>query len=265
MKVVGIRFYEQDKTYDFDPKDTKLKVGDVAIVKTDQGIEAGEVVYLDKELKEEKLIEPIKPVLRKANLSDLEKIKQYSKREKEAAVIFREEVEKYDLPLKLIDVCFAFNGSRITFYFTAETRVDFRSLVKDLTKRFQKSIRLQQIGSRDITKDTGGYGICGRELCCTKFLKEMNSITTEMARLQQISHQRNERISGACGRLLCCLAYEAKFYQEKAKKMPELEASVKTPQGKGRVVSRNFLKEIVEVEFEDQGRVNFKLSEIKWR
>lgn len=263
MTIVGIRFHPCDKVYDFNPKDIDLKIGDIAIAQTKQGSEAGEVIYL-KEIAEDEIKEPLTPVLRKATLSDLEKIEKYKKRQVEALKICHDLIKKHDLPMKLEGACFAFDGSKITLYFTAETRIDFRALVKDLTHHFQKSVRLQQIGLRDVAKSLGGYGPCGRELCCAKFLKEMKSIPTEVARLQQMAHRGSERISGVCGRLMCCLAYEAELYEKLAKKMPNLEMQVETTQGKGKVISRNILAQTVEVELGKETRAEFPVAEVKW-
>jgi cell fate regulator YaaT (PSP1 superfamily) len=264
-KVAGIRFHSQDKVYHFDQKDLKLNLGDVVIVETELGTEAGEVVSRDQKIDEKNLEKPLKPVLRTATSSDLEKIKKYQDKVSEALTTCHKAIEKYKLPMKLIDAHFAFDGSRLTFYFTAESRIDFRNLVKDLTRHFQKSVRLQQIGSRDAAAKIGGCGICGCELCCARFLNKFESITIDMARSQQMAHRGSERLSGVCGRLMCCLSYETKTYQELVKKMPVVGQEVKTSQGVGRVISRNVLKQEVEVELDKENRSMFDVAEIKWK
>lgn len=264
-KIAGIRFHSQDKIYHFDQKDLKLNLGDIVIVETELGTEAGEVVSCNQEIDEKKLEKPLKPVLRSATFTDLEKIKKYDEKADEAMDVCHKAIDKYDLPMKLIGAHFAFDGSRLTFYFTAESRIDFRNLVRDLTRHFQKSIRLQQIGSRDAAAKIGGYGICGCELCCARFLGKFESITVDMARAQQIVHRGSERLSGVCGRLMCCLAYESKLYQESLKKMPALGQEVKTSQGVGRVVARNILKQKVEVELDKENRVLFDVAEVRWK
>jgi cell fate regulator YaaT (PSP1 superfamily) len=264
-KVAGIRFHSQDKIYNFNQKNFKLKLGDIVIVETELGIEAGEVIFCDQEIDEKKQEKPLKPILRLATSTDLEKIKKYNNKAQDALKICYKAIKKYNLPMKLIDAHFAFDGSRLTFYFTAETRIDFRNLVRDLTRHFQKSIRLQQIGSRDAAAKIGGYGICGCELCCAKFLKKFESITVDMARVQQILHRGSERLSGVCGRLMCCLAYESKVYHELSQKMPELGQKVETPQGQGVVVSRNVLKQKIEVEFDEESKALFDVAEVRWK
>ncbi len=263
-KSLGVRFHIQDKIYDFDQVDFIVARGDKVIVETDQGVEMGTVVYADKDVKEETLEAPLKPILRKATTSDIDKMDKYNEKKKEAVDYFREAIEKYDLPMKPVDAHFAFDGSKITMFFTAESRVDFRELVKDLTRRFQKSIRLQQVGIRDVAKELGGIGMCGREVCCSVWLEDMSSITTDMARLQQMAHRGSERISGLCGRLMCCLSYEAEFYMEMSKQMPELDAIVTSPQGKGKVVDLNVLKQMARLRLESDEEMEFPVKELKW-
>lgn len=264
IKAAGIRFYLQDKIYNFDQQDFELKPGDIVIVETELGQEAGEVVIVSQELDEARLEKPLKPILRKVITTDLEKIKKYGEKKPEALDFCRKAIKKYNLSMKLQDVNFAFDGSRVTFYFTSETRVDFRDLVKDLTRHFQKSIRMQQIGSRDVARIFGGYGMCGRELCCATFLKGFESITTEMAKEQQMAQRGSERISGACGRLLCCLAYEHDEYKKLDTKMPKIGTMVKTSKGQGRVVAKNILKQTLDVVLDEETRVTVSLSEARW-
>jgi len=271
MKVVQIQFAHWDKIYHFSPNNLSLEKGDRVIVETEIGQEMGEVIgfeeiadkagtveiVISNELNaagvEEKKIEKreIKPILRQANQGDFEKLP--SKKEKEEAFDFcRKMVAKRDLPMKLVDVVFSFTGNRINFAFIADGRVDFRDLVKDLTGHFGKQIRLTQIGIRDEARLAGDYGHCGRPLCCKKFIKDFSSISSEMAEAQQVVHRGSERISGCCGRLMCCLQYEYKGYKEMAEKMPSIGQKVNVDGKKGVVIGVHLLKQTVDVEFKDE-------------
>lgn len=263
MKIAGVRFHDQDKIYDFDQGDFSLAKGDQVIVETEQGIEAGAVVYCDQDVADKKTAGDYKPIIRKATTTDREKVESYRGRSEEAMEASRGYLKELGLPMKLVDVHFAFDGSKVTAYFTADERVDFRELVKKLTRHFQKSVRLQQVGARDAAGVVGGYGVCGRQICCRGFLQEFQSITADTVKLQQVA-QGNEKISGACGRLMCCMAYEAKYYQEAAKEMPSLEQAVRTSKGRGKVVARNLLNKTVDVAFTEGDNVTFPLTEIKW-
>jgi len=193
----------------------------------------------------------IKPILRIANQSDFEKLP--SKKEKEGAFEFcRQAIIRRDLPMKLVDVVFSFTGNRLNFAFIADGRVDFRDLVKELTAHFGKQIRLTQIGIRDEARLSGDYGHCGRPLCCKKFIKDFSSISSEMAEAQQVVHRGSDRISGCCGRLMCCLQYEYKGYKEMAERMPAIGQKVNVDGKKGIVLSLHVLKQSVSVEFRDQ-------------
>lgn len=273
MKVVQIQFSPWDKIYNFDPNNLELEAGDSVVVKSELGTEIGRVVSFKevdkKDLKavEKKtepaeladgvdLVEPgkeetekeIKPVLRKATSLDLGKLVKEEDKNK-AFSFCKKMIDKQGLPMKLVDVHFAFDGSRVTFAFIADGRIDFRELVKDLTRHFSKSIRLQQIGIRDEAKLMGDFGHCGRKLCCKKFLHNLESITSEMAERQQVVHRGSERISGICGRLMCCLAYEEVGYEELAKKLPPIGAKVNVDGKRGVVVGQHVLKQTVNVEF----------------
>lgn len=252
MQVVSVKIKSWGALEEFNPRDLNLRENDAVIVETEQGLELGRVLYV-RESVEEKLVTALKPVLRKAVNTDLEKIQYYETKKDETVKIFQEKIKEYKLTMKLVDVHFALDGSRITFAFTAEGRIDFRNLLKDLTHHFQKSIRLQQVGSRDGAKVVGGYGMCGREICCSRFLEELKSVTTDMARLQEMTHKGSEKNSGLCGRLKCCLAYEADMYEELARQMPEINEVVNTPQGKGIVVSRNLLAQKIKVKLSQDG------------
>lgn len=256
VRVVEVQFTSWGRIYDFDAGESKIDVGDFVVVKTDLGTEVGKVVGIKEVSKSE--IEAaeieIKPIFRKATTADMEKFKEKEGQKKKALEICKQLIKKHNLPMKLIDAHFSFDGGRLTFAFVADGRVDFRALVSDLTKTFQKSIRLQQLGIRDEAKISGDIGICGRYLCCQKFLKDLGNITSELADLQQIAHRGSERLTGVCGRLMCCLAYEQKLYEEQIKKLPAIGTMVRTDYGKGKVVGWHVLKQSVDVELEE-GRV----------
>lgn len=263
-QVVGIIFHPEDRINYFPKGNLDFQKGEVIIIESDLGMLPGKVTEPQNEVAENQGIIQ-SGVVRKAAMPDLEKIKNYNGKRDEVLRACRDEVRRLRLAMKLVDLAFTLDGSKIVFFFTAEARVDFRDLVKNLTQKFQKSIRLQQIGSRDVTAAVGGYGLCGRELCCHKFLKNFSSITTEMARTQQMSHRGSSRISGLCGRLICCLEYEEKVYEELEKKMPETGTPVATAKGRGTILNRNILKQAVEVELQDGERLFFPISEIKWK
>jgi cell fate regulator YaaT (PSP1 superfamily) len=265
MRVVQIQFAPWDKTYSFDPINLPLVEGDSVIVKTELGTEIGKVVgFMEIEEKEikaqltdsdsEKIIgEKIKPVVRKATPPDFEKLSGQGDKE-EAMDYCKKMVEKNKLEMKLVDVYFSFDGSKVTFAFIADGRVDFRELVKDLTRHFNRTVRLYQIGIRDEAKLRGDYGPCGQSLCCKKFLNDLTSITSEMAETQQVVHRGSDRISGMCGRLMCCLAFEQKGYEELAKNMPPLGAKVNVDGKRGTIVGHHVLKQSVKVQFQgDKG------------
>jgi len=250
MRVAKILFSPWDKTYYFDPRDLELTVGDKVIVKTEMGDELGEIAGF-REIDPETLMKEtgsgeIKPITRKAGDGEIKKV-FCPKSKTEAMDACRELIKRFNLPMKLVDVRFSLEGGRITFAFIADSRVDFRELVKELTRRFNASIRLQQIGIRDEAKMTGDYGHCGMKLCCGSFLKNLESITSEMADLQGISSRGSERISGVCGRLMCCLSFEARGYKELAAKLPKPGERIKAGGKTGTVVSQCILKGCVRV------------------
>ncbi len=266
MKIAQIQFTPWDKIYYFDSNNLNLIKGSRVVVETEMGMEIGEVAGLKEDSGKEggcgcpfkkegcqkcSKLEgmEIKPVLRIATPADLEKVAK--KEEIDDALKFcKKLIKKYGLPMKLSGVHFAYDGARVTFAFIAESRVDFRDLVKDLTRHFNRGIRMQQIGIRDEAKMTGDYGHCGKPLCCRKFLGELASITSEMAEIQQCAHRGSDRISGACGRLMCCLSYEEKGYAELAKTMPPIGAKVSVDGKRGVVIGRHTLKQSVDVKFE---------------
>ena len=251
MKVAQIQFNPWDRIYDFDLGEFSLLVGDLVIVKTDMGTEIGKVVAVKNLSDEEVAIrQEIKPIVRKATSIDLEKIPD-EKQKKKDLEFCKKAASKYELPMKLVDVHYSFDGSRITFAFIADGRIDFRELVKDLTRHFNKTIRLQQIGIRDEAKLMGDFGHCGRPLCCGRFLNDLESITSEMAETQQCVHRGSERISGICGRLMCCLAFENQGYEEMSKKLPAVGAKINHKGKKGTVIAQHILKQTVDVEIKD--------------
>jgi Uncharacterized homolog of PSP1 len=271
MRVVQIQFARWDKIYHFSPNGLELKKGDRVIVETELGQEMGEVlgfeevedksgsveIFISSEINAEGVEEKktmkreIKPILRVANQGDFEKLP--SKKEKEEAFEFcRQAIIRRDLAMKLVDVVFSYTGNRLNFAFIADGRVDFRDLVKELTAHFGKQIRLTQIGIRDEARLAGDYGHCGRPLCCKKFIKDFSSISSEMAEAQQVVHRGSERISGCCGRLMCCLQYEYQGYKEMAERMPAIGQKVNVDGKKGVVLSLHVLKQSVSVEFRDE-------------
>lgn len=259
--IIGVQFNPWDQVYHFDPGSADLRVGDYIIVRTEAGVEMGKVIQFN-EVDDATLDDKLKPIVRKATREDIEKQKSLSTKRDEVLVRARELVEKHQLNMKLVDCYFSYDGGKVTLVFTADGRVDFRELVKDLARQMQKSIRLQQIGIRDEARRLGGFGACGREVCCKKFLHNLSSVTTDMARVQQVHSRGSERISGACGRLMCCLGYESDFYQEQSKKFPQQGTKVKTKQGEGTVASFNVIKETVTVAI-DKGFVEAPLKEVK--
>ena len=265
MRVAQIQFTPWDKAYHFSLNGLDLKIGDHVIVETDLGMEMGKItgfVVLKEGEDQAEENRELKPVLRRALPSDLEKLPDF-RAKRQAVEECKRVVEKYSLPMKIIDVHFSYDDSRITFAFIADGRIDFRELVKDLNRHFNRTIRLHQIGIRDEAKLAGDYGHCGRELCCRKFLKDLSSITSEMAEVQQCTHRGSDRLSGICGRLMCCLAYEEAGYKDMSEKMPPLGARVNVDGKRGVVVGHHLLKQSVDVEFEaekGEGRVRVEVD-----
>lgn len=260
--VVGVVFKEAGKIYYFDPAGLNLKTGNNVIVKTSRGMEFGEVVMAPEDVPDEEIVSPLKKVQRIASASDKEKVAKNRLKEEEASKIAEKEIAKHKLQMKLVDVEYVFDGSRIIFYFTADTRVDFRELVKDLASRFKTRIELRQIGVRDEAKMIGGLGPCGRRLCCTLFLSDFEPVSIKMAKEQDLP-LNPLKISGVCGRLMCCLKYEYEVYHEFRKKAPEREAEVETPEGSGKVVGYNVPRCKVMVEIAEGKTIEALLEEIK--
>ena len=221
MKI-SVKIFPLDNPRIYDSGNWSVEVGDIVIVSTDFGLESAEVKKINVSTKEECL-----KIVRKATLIDLETIEKNKRKNKEALSICKNLVKECGLFMKIVGIHFSFDSGKIVFLFTAEKRVDFRDLVRTLSKRFQKSIRLQQVGSRDEAKGKGGFGVCGRELCCVKFLGTLKSVTTEDAKIQQIGQRGSDRISGLCGRLKCCLGFEAEQYREDLKNASERKINKK--------------------------------------
>lgn len=249
-KIIGVRFKRPGKIYFFDPGDFEINKNDSVIVETAMGEELGYVVVPKRKIEESKLNNPLKKVIRIATKEDLNSLKKYKSKEPEALKICKEKIKKYKLDMNLIDVEYKFDGSKILFYFTADGRIDFRDLVKELASIFKTRIELRQIGVRDEVKRIGGNGVCGRELCCCSFLDNFETVSIKMAKEQNIALNPS-KISGNCGRLMCCLKYEQETYSEKLAKLPKVGAIVKTPLGEGTVEAVEILKEIVKVKIKE--------------
>jgi len=265
VKVVGVRFKKAGKVYYFDPGDLDIEVNTNVIVETARGIEFGEVVIPNREVPECKIVAPLKKVIRIATEEDKKHAEENGKKEKEAFDICLEKIKKHNLEMKLIDVEYTFDNNKILFYFTADGRVDFRELVKDLAAVFKTRIELRQIGVRDEAKMMGGMGICGRILCCKSFLGEFQPVSIKMAKEQGLSLNPT-KISGACGRLMCCLKYEQEVYEELLKKTPNVGAIVETPEGQGAVMEVSLLKGMVKVKLDKGNETDlevFKVDDIK--
>jgi cell fate regulator YaaT (PSP1 superfamily) len=246
IKVAGIRFKKAGKIYYFDPGNLDINKGDNVIVETARGIEFGECVTGLKNISEEDIVSPLKSVIRKATEQDENQHKENKIKEKEAFNICLEKIQEHRLVMKLIDVEYTFDNNKVIFYFTADGRVDFRELVKDLATIFRTRIELRQIGVRDESKMVGGLGPCGRPLCCSSFLGDFVPVSIKMAKEQNLSLNPT-KISGICGRLMCCLNYEQDTYEDIRKRLPRVGAVVETPDGKGEVVSNSVVKELLKV------------------
>jgi len=246
VKVIGVRFRQSGKVYYFDPFGQDVRRGDGVIVETAKGVEYGEVTMEPTEVEESAIVPPLRPIIRVANDNDRATLAANIEKEKEAAKIAEQKIADHKLEMKLVGVEYAFNGSKITFYFTADGRVDFRELVKDLASVFKTRIELRQIGVRDEAKLIGGLGPCGRVICCKSFLTEFHPVSIKMAKEQNLSLSPT-KISGLCGRLMCCLKYEQECYEDARKRMPKVGREVITPDGTGTVVENNLLRERVKV------------------
>ncbi|MFP4661622.1 MAG: stage 0 sporulation family protein [Halanaerobiales bacterium] len=259
--VIGVSFKRAGKVYYFEPGNIHLKMGNHVIVETARGIEFGEVVMNPKEVTEDEIVAPLKKVIRKATKEDYEKNDENKRLEKKAYDICLQKIKKHALPMKLIDVEYTFDHNKIIFYFTAEGRVDFRELVKDLARVFKTRIELRQIGVRDEAKMIGGLGICGRPLCCSQFLRDFDPISIKMAKKQELSLNPS-KISGVCGRLMCCLKYESTTYKRLKEEMPDVGDMVSSDTCEGEIVDRNLVKKMVKVDLGNGEQVELELKEL---
>ena len=256
-KIVGIKFIHSPKMYYFDPQGEFYKEGSGVVVETARGIEYGTVVVEPREVNDASVVQPLKPILRRATNADEERVKNNEAKRAEAMKIAAEKAAAHKLKMKLVDCEFAFDGSKVVFYFSAAGRVDFRELVKDLASSFHTRIELRQIGIRDETRMIGGLGPCGRECCCSGCMPDVKKVTIKMAKTQGLS-LNPAKISGLCGRLMCCLEYEYNHYSETYKKMPKVGSEVTCPDGKATVVAVNMLKLTVHVKMENKGDWTYK-------
>ena len=265
-EVIGVRFKEGGKVYYFDPDKNKLKNDDVVIVETSRGVECGTVAIANKEVADDEIVHPLKKLIRKATKEDRRRLEENKRKEKEALKICEQKIAEHGLEMKLVDVEYTFDVNKIVFYFTADGRVDFRELVKDLASVFRTRIELRQIGVRDESKMLGGLGVCGRPFCCSSFLGEFHPVSIKMAKEQGLSLSPT-KISGTCGRLMCCLKYEQDAYTDLIKRTPKVGALVKTPLGRGLVVETNLLARTLKVKMDntpdDAAPQSFKVKEVR--
>ena len=268
IKVIGVRFRQAGKIYNFSPADFQVKVGDHVIVETARGIEYGSVVQGIREVADDKVIMPLKSVIRIATEEDDKKAIENNEKEKKAFKICKEKIAIHGLEMKLIETEYTFDNNKVLFYFTADGRIDFRELVKDLASVFKTRIELRQVGVRDETKMLGGIGICGRPLCCNTYLSEFIPVSIKMAKEQSLSLNPT-KISGICGRLMCCLKNEQEAYEELNSNLPNIGEKVKTFDGfKGEVVSVNVLRQKVKivVEVDDEREIKeYAIDELKFK
>ena len=260
--VIGVKFKELGKIYFFDPNGEKFQKGDYVIVETSLGEQYTEVVVANKEVLETKLAAPLKPIIRKATFKDKRHHEENKKKEQEALETAKKLIKKYKLEMNLTDVEYTFDNSKLLFYFTADGRIDFRDLVKELASIYKTRIELRQIGVRDEVRKIGGNGICGRELCCCTFLENFDTVSIKMAKEQNIA-LASSKISGNCGRLMCCLRYEHEVYEEKLQRLPRIGAIVKTQDGEGTVDGIETLKEKVRVKLKDGEGFYYKKYDAK--
>lgn len=265
-KIVGIKFKRTAKVYYFDPKGEEYTMGAYAVVETARGIEYGKIVVEPKEVPDDEVVQPLKPVIRRITDEDLKKIRRDEERAQAAIKTANEKVAARGLKMKIIDAEYTFDNAKLVFYFTASNRVDFRDLVKELASTFRNRIELRQVGSRDETRLLGGIAPCGREVCCASCMPDFRKVTIKMAKTQGLS-LNPAKISGLCGRLMCCLEYENAHYSETYKKMPRIGSEIDTPDGKAIVVNNNMLTMVITAKRPtgDGGFTykDYKLSEVK--
>lgn len=262
IEVIGVRFKKAGKIYYFDPNFFDVSLGDHVIVETARGIEFGEVVINNKQVDEEDVVLPLKQVIRIADESDKQNVRKNEQKAKEAISLCIERVKKHNLDMNIVDVEYTFDRNKVIFYFTAEGRVDFRELVKDLASLFKTRIELRQIGVRDEAKMLGGIGPCGRMLCCSTFLGDFEPVSIKMAKDQSLS-LNPAKISGLCGRLMCCLKYESDQYEDAKEQLPDIGNIIETPYGTGKVISLNILEMIIQIEIlEDNKIIEYTIDEL---
>ena len=261
-EIVGVRFKKLGKIYFFNPRRWRVKKGDKVIVETAQGEELGEVMIASKTVPENKIVEPLKSIIRIANGRDFRRYKECREIEEKAFEICKKKIKAHGLNMTLTDVEVKFDNSKILFYFTADGRIDFRDLVKDLASIYKTRIELRQIGVRDEVRKIGGNGVCGRELCCCTFLNDFEAVSIKMAKEQNISLNPS-KISGNCGRLMCCLKYENEVYEEKLKHLPHIGAIVKTEEGIGEIDSIETLKERLRVKIKNGDDYIYRRYDVK--
>lgn len=262
IEVIGVRFKRAGKIYYFDPNYFNISAGDHVIVETARGIEFGEVVIVNKKVEEEDVVLPLKKVIRVASKEDKKNIEKNEQKAKEAFHLCIERIEDHNLEMNIVDVEYTFDRNKVIFYFTAEGRVDFRELVKDLASLFKTRIELRQIGVRDEAKMLGGVGPCGRMLCCSTFLGDFDPVSIKMAKDQSLS-LNPAKISGLCGRLMCCLKYESDNYEKAKEKLPDIGHIIDTPYGEGKVINLNILEMLIQVEILKENKIiEYTLDEL---
>lgn len=244
--IVGIQFRDVGKVYYFEPNNIEFEINDGAIVETARGVEFGKVVIANKEVENEKIVGQLKPVIRKATEKDLETVQKHAAKKEEVISVCKEKIKKHKLDMKLVDAEYTFDGGKLVFYFTSDNRVDFRDLVKDLASVFRMRIELKQIGIRDECKMLGGLGPCGRVCCCNCYMGDFERVSIKMAKNQGLSLNPT-KISGLCGRLMCCLKFENEYYADTIKFMPKINSETVTPDGKGTVQDIDILRQRVKV------------------
>ena len=260
--IVGIRFRKLGKIYFFDPQYLVIKKDELVILENEDGEDIGTVVIPNRKISEEKLTAPLKKVIRIANYKDLKHYEECKQKEKEAFAYCAKKIKEFDLKMNLTDVEYKFDNTKLLFYFTADGRVDFRDLVKNLAAQYKTRIELRQIGVRDEIKRLGGNGVCGRELCCCSFLSDFETVSIKMAKDQNLALNPS-KISGCCGRLMCCLKYEDEVYQEKISRLPHVGAIVKTIDGVGEVENVEILAELLRVRFKDGDVYKYRKYNLK--
>jgi cell fate regulator YaaT (PSP1 superfamily) len=262
VKTVGVRFKKAGRIYYFDPAGLELEINDWVVVETARGLEVARVVITPKQVLSSEVETPLKPVVRKAEKKEVQHSEEAEAKEKEALIECAKIITRIGLPMKLLSAEYSLDGGHLTFFFSSAERVDFRELVRELAGRFKVRVELRQVGARDEAKICGGFGRCGRQLCCASFLSEFVPISIKMAKEQDLP-LNPLKISGVCGRLLCCLAYEHDFYHDMKGKMPRDGQIVSTPMGEARVVGSNPLKETVVVELETQVTLELPVTDVK--